>query len=234
MRYFPIITGIFVAVLMISQVAATKIVSIAGFSFAGAVFVFPISYLFGDVLTEVYGFARSRLVIWTGFAANVAMSLIFLIVGAMPGEPGWVAAGGQQAWDMLLGLTPRIALASVISYLIGEFLNSYVLAKLKVAMAGRHLWVRTIGSTIVGEGVDTFFFVLISFAGVLPWPLLWEVMAVNYVLKVAVEVVLTPVTYRVVGFLKRADGVDVYDRETNFNPFRLDLNDAEPSGNPLS
>lgn len=223
MRYFPIITGIFVAVLLISQVAATKIVSIGGFSFAGAVFVFPISYLFGDVLTEVYGFARSRTVIWTGFAANVGMSLILLIVGAMPGDPTWVAQGGQEAWDLLLGLTPRIALASLISYLIGEFLNSYVLAKLKVAMAGRQLWVRTIGSTIVGEGVDTFLFVLISFAGVLPWPLLWEVMAVNYVLKVAVEVVLTPVTYKVVGFLKQADGVDVYDRDTDFNPFRLAL-----------
>lgn len=213
----------FVAVLMISQVTSVKPVEIAGIPFTGAELLFPISYLLGDVLTEVYGFARSRIVIWTGFAANVLMSLFIMLVGVVPGEAGWVQEGGQVAWDMLLGLTPRIAMASIVAYMIGEFLNSYVLAKLKVAMGGRHLWVRTIGSTIVGAGIDTLIFFPLSFGGIWPWPLLWEIMLVSYVIKISLEALLTPVVYRVVGFLKKAEGMDVFDTNTDFNPFRLNL-----------
>lgn len=219
-RYFPILTGIFVAVLMISQVTAVKPVHVF-FVFTGADLIFPLSYLLGDVLTEVYGFARSRLVIWTGLAANVLMSGTLWLVGRMPGEAGWVAEGGQQAWDMLLGLAPRIAIASLMAYFVGEFVNSYVLAKMKVATKGKHLWLRTIGSSLVGQGVDTLIFFPIAYAGQWSWSLILQIMAFAYVLKVSVEVVLTPFTYAAVNYLKRVSGMDVYDHETDFNPFKL-------------
>lgn len=227
MRYFPILTGVFVAVLMISQVTAVKPVNIGlfGVVITGADLIFPISYLMGDVLTEVYGFARARVAIWTGLAANVLLSGALWLVGAIPGEPGWVAEGGQQAWDMLLGLAPRIALASLTAYIVGEFVNSYVLARLKVATKGRHLWLRTIGSSLVGQGIDTLIFFPIAYGGEWPWSLIWQIMAAAYVLKVGVEALLTPMTYAVVSFLKRRTGVDVYDYETDFNPFRIKLED---------
>jgi len=223
-QYFPILAGLFVAVLMISQVTAVKPVQM-GIVFTGADLIFPLVYLMGDVLTEVYGFARSRLVIWTGLAANVLMSATLWLVGVMPGEPGWVEAGGQSAWDMLLGLAPRIAIASLVAYAVGEFLNSYVLARLKVAMQGRKLWLRTISSSLLGQGVDTLIFFPIAYAGEWPWSLIVQIMLVAYVMKVGVEVFLTPLTYAVVGFLKRRTGVDVYDRDTRFNPFRISLED---------
>ncbi len=227
MRYFPVLTGVFVAVLMISQVTAVKPVEIGlfGLVITGADLIFPLSYLMGDVLTEVYGFARARTAIWTGLAANVLLSGALWLVGVLPGEAGWVAEGGQRAWDMLLGLAPRIALASLTAYLVGEFVNSYVLARMKVAMQGRHLWLRTIGSSLVGQGVDTLIFFPIAYGGEWPWSLIWRIMAAAYMLKVGVEAVLTPLTYVVVGFLKRRTGVDVYDHDTDFNPFRMQLDD---------
>jgi len=226
-RYFPVLTGVFVAVLMISQVTAVKPVKIGlfGLVITGADLIFPLSYLMGDVLTEVYGFARARTAIWTGLAANVLLSGALWLVGVLPGEAGWVAEGGQRAWDMLLGLAPRIALASLTAYLVGEFVNSYVLARMKVAMQGRHLWLRTIGSSLVGQGVDTLIFFPIAYGGEWPWSLIWRIMAAAYMLKVGVEAVLTPLTYVVVGFLKRRTGVDVYDHDTDFNPFRMQLDD---------
>lgn len=224
MQYFPMLTGLFVALLMISQVTAVKPVEI-GIAFTGADLIFPLVYLMGDVLTEIYGFARSRLVIWTGLGANLMMSAALWLVGMMPGESGWLAEGGQGAWDMILGLAPRIAVASLVAYLVGEFVNAYVLSKLKVAMQGRHLWVRTIGSSLVAQGIDTLIFFPLAYAGQWPWPLIVEIMIVAYVLKVGVEVLMTPVTYAVVGFLKRRTGVDVYDHNTDFNPFRFRLND---------
>lgn len=229
LRYFPILTGVFVAVLMTSQVTAVKPVEIGFLSivFTGADVIFPLSYLMGDVLTEVYGFARARLAIWTGLAANFLMSAALWFVGRMPGEAGWVADGGQQAWDMLLGLAPRIAQASLAAYVVGEFVNSYVLSKMKVAMRGRHLWARTIGSSLLGQGVDTLIFFPIAYAGAWPWPLIWKIIGAAYVLKVGVEVVLTPLTYAAVGFLKRRTGVDVYDHDTDFNPFRMQIDDAD-------
>lgn len=227
LRYFPILTGVFVAVLMISQVTAVKPVDIGlfGIIITGADLIFPLSYLMGDVLTEVFGFARARVAIWTGLGANVLLSGALLLVGSIPGEAGWVAEGGQQAWDMLLGLAPRIALASLTAYVVGEFVNSYVLARMKVAMRGRHLWLRTISSSLVGQGVDTLIFFPIAYGGEWPWPLVFQIMAAAYVIKVGVEVLLTPVTYAVVTFLKRRTGVDVYDYETDFNPFRIQFDD---------
>lgn len=226
-RYFPILTGIFVAVLMISQVTAVKPVDFKflGVVVTGADVIFPLSYLMGDVLTEVYGFARARAAIWTGLFANLMLSGALWLVGVMPGEPGWVAAGGQEAWDMLLGLAPRIAAASLTAYVVGEFVNSYVLARLKVAMRGRHLWVRTIASSLVGHGLDTLIFFPIAYGGEWPWSLIFRIMAAAYALKVGVEAMLTPLTYAIVGFLKRRTGVDVYDYDTDFNPFRIRLED---------
>lgn len=226
MHYFPLLTGVFVAVLMISQVTAVKPVDV-GIVFTGADLVFPLSYLLGDVLTEVYGFARSRLVIWIGLAANVLMSATLWLVGRIPGEAEWIADGGQQAWDMLLGLAPRIALASLVAYFVGEFVNAYVLAKMKVAMQGRHFWMRTIGSSMVGQGFDTLIFFPIAYGGEWSWSLIGQIMAVAYVLKVGVQVVLTPLTYGLVAYLKRKSGLDVYD--TDFNPFRLTMGGA-PTG----
>lgn len=227
MQYFPILAGLFVAVLMISQVTAVKPVQLGMISFTGADVIFPLVYLLGDVLTEIYGFARSRIVIWTGLLANLLMSVALWLVGIMPGEPGWLEQGGQQAWNMLLGLAPRIAIASLIAYLVGEFVNSYVLSRLKVATRGRFLWLRTIGSSLIGQGVDTLIFFPIAYAGEWPWPLLLEIMGVAYVLKVGVEAAMTPVTYAVVTFLKRQTGVDVYDYHTSFNPFRIKLREEE-------
>lgn len=224
MQYFPILAGLFVAVLMISQVTAVKPVQI-GIVFTGADLIFPLAYLLGDVLTEVYGFARSRLVIWTGLLANVLFGAAIWLVGSLPAEPEWALQGGQAAWDMLLGLAPRIAVASLLAYVVGEFMNAYVLARLKVATQGRHLWLRTIGSSLIGQGVDTLIFFPIAYGGEWPWSLVLRIMAVAYVMKVGVEVFCTPVTYAVVSFLKRRTGIDVYDRHTRFNPFRIKLVD---------
>lgn len=211
---------------MISQVTAVKPVQI-GIAFTGADVIFPLVYLLGDVLTEIYGFARSRIVIWTGLFANIMLSGALWLVGLMPGEAEWLAQGGQAAWDMLLGLAPRIAFASLVAYLVGEFVNSYVLSRLKVAMRGRHLWVRTIGSSFVGQGIDTMIFFPIAYAGEWPWSLILQIMGVAYVLKVSVEALMTPVTYAVVSYLKRRTGVDVYDYDTSFNPFRIRLTEEE-------
>ncbi|MCL5676970.1 MAG: queuosine precursor transporter [Firmicutes bacterium] len=218
-RYFHLIMAFFVAILLTSEVAAAKIIRLGALSMTGGVIIFPLSYIFGDILTEVYGYARSRVVIWTGFAAAVLMSLAFLAVGALPSDPFWAEQGGQGAWDLILGITPRIVAGSLLAYFVGEFMNSYVLAKMKLWTTGRWLWTRTIGSTVVGEGLDTVIFVLAAFAGSLPPPLLGRVILSNYAAKVALEVLLTPVTYTVVGFLKRAENEDYYDRHTNFNPF---------------
>lgn len=226
MHYFPILSGLFVALLMISQVTAVKPVDV-GITFTGADVIFPLVYLMGDVLTEIYGFARSRIVIWTGLFANIMLSGALWLVGIMPAETGWLEEGGQAAWEMLLGLAPRIAVASLAAYLVGEFVNSYVLSRLKVAMQGRHLWVRTIGSSLVGQGVDTLIFFPIAYGGEWPWPLILEIMGVAYVVKVSVEALMTPVTYTVVTFLKRKTGVDVYDYDTDFNPFRITLLDND-------
>ncbi len=221
-RYFDLILGAFAVVLVISNVASTKTATVnLGFwrpAFDGGTFLFPLTYIFGDVLTEVYGYARSRRVIWFGLAMNLLASLTFALVAGLPTSPDSPTGG---AFEVVLGFVPRIVLASTLAFFVGEFLNSYVLAKLKIATNGRWLWTRTIGSTLVGQGVDTLVFSLVAFAGVLPWGVLWGLVLFNYLYKVGLEIVLTPATYAAVGFLKRAEGVDVFDRKTDFNPFKL-------------
>lgn len=221
----------FVAVLLISNIAsAAKIVdwgvSVAGLPLAvdAGTLLFPISYIFGDILTEVYGYARSRRVIWTGFAFSALMAATFWVIARLPGEANWEAAAGQAAYNAILGGVSYggIVVASLAAYFVGEFSNSYILARLKVATGGRLLWVRTIGSTLVGQIVDTAVFVLVASAlGVFPWAAALSLIVANYIFKVSIEVLFTPVTYRTVNFLKEAEGVDHYDTDTDFNPFRM-------------
>jgi len=210
--------ALFVAVLLISNVASSKIMDLGPFTFDGGTILFPLSYIFGDILTEVYGYRRSRRVIWTGFFCAGLMALVFYLVGELPPAAGWE---GQAAYETILGVTPRIVLGSLIAYFAGEFSNSYTLAKMKLLTRGRWLWTRTIGSTLVGEGVDTLLFVMIAFAGLLPPSLLISVIISNYVFKCGTEILATPITYQVVAFLKQAEQEDYYDYGTDFNPFRL-------------
>lgn len=230
-KYYDFIMALFVAVLLISNIASSaKIidwgVSIFGLplAFDGGTLLFPISYIFGDILTEVYGYKKARRVIWFGFGAALLMSLTFWLVGIMPGEALWEDYAGQAAYDAILGgvATGGIIFASLGAYFAGEFSNSYILARLKVATQGRWLWLRTIGSTLVGEGVDTVFFVVLAtLFGVFPWEIALSLITANYIFKVGVEVLFTPITYAIVDFLKKSEQEDYYDRETNFNPFSL-------------
>lgn len=217
-RYLDLITGLFVAVLLISNVASTKILDFGWFTFDGGTLLFPLSYIFGDILTEVYGYERSRRVIWLGFFTTALMAGILTIVGALPPSAGWMH---QEAFDAILGQTPRIVVASLLAFWSGEFTNSYVLAKMKVLTKGRWLWTRTIGSTLAGEAVDTALFVTVAFAGTIETGILATIIVSNYIFKCSVEAIFTPVTYAVVRRLKRDERIDWYDRETDFNPFRF-------------
>ncbi|HRY76588.1 MAG TPA: queuosine precursor transporter [Candidatus Paceibacterota bacterium] len=220
-KYFDILVGIFVAVLLISNVVAVKIVKVSSFSFAGGTLLFPLAYIFGDIFTEVYGYKRTRRIIWTGFGANILMAIVFIVIGKLPAASGWV---NQAAYDAILGWVPRIVLASILAYWVGEFINSFVLAKMKIWTQGKWLWTRTIGSTVFGELLDTIIFVLIAFWGALPSALIFSVVVSNYILKVGVEIIFTPITYWIVRFLKRKEGIDTYDYKTKFTPFSLDHN----------
>ena len=219
-RYLEIITGVFVAVVIISNIASTKILLLGPFTFDGGTLLFPISYIFGDILTEVYGYKASRRVIWTAFLSCLTLSLVLWIVGKLPPAADWPH---QEAYQNILMYTPRIAIASLIAFSAGEFSNSYILAKMKIWTKGKFLWTRTIGSTLVGEGVDTVLFCVIAFAGTFSSDLLVSIIISNYIFKVGIEVLATPATYRMVGFLKRREEIDVYDTETNFNPFSLQI-----------
>ncbi|PZA07085.1 MULTISPECIES: queuosine precursor transporter [unclassified Meiothermus] len=218
-RYLDFITALFVVVLIVSNIASTKVVLLGPFTFDGGTILFPLAYIFGDVLTEVYGYKRSRRVIWTGFLLLTLATLTFGLVNALPTPPD--QQNTARAFSTVLGLVPRIALASLVAYWVGEFVNSYVLAKLKIATQGRWLWTRTLGSTLIGQAFDTGLFLLIAFYGVWDDTLLRTVFVSNYVFKVGVEALFTPLTYAVVGFLKRTEGEDYYDRNTNFNPFAV-------------
>jgi len=228
-RYFDIILGIFVAVLIISNIASSAKIVDWGFSVIGVrlgfdagTILFPISYIFGDILTEVYGYKRSRRVIWTGFFSLALAAFVFRIVGLLPGESTWQQYAGDNAYRSILGgmSSGGIVLASLAAYWLGEFSNSFVLAKMKIMTNGRWLWTRTIGSTIIGELIDTVIFVVIASAfGVFPWSLFPTLTVANYIFKVSMEAIMTPVTYMVVGALKQSEHEDVYDRDTNFNPF---------------
>ncbi|MDP2272112.1 MAG: queuosine precursor transporter [Archangium sp.] len=218
-KYFDLIMAAFVAVLLCANlIGVSKVTTVGGFTFGAGNIFFPISYLFGDVLTEVYGYARSRRVVWAGFAALAYASVIAFIVVNLPPAAGWE---GQEHLAAVFGSTWRTAMASLAGYACGEFGNSYTLAKLKVRTNGKLLFVRTIGSTIVGEAIDTVVFYPLAFYGVWSDELLLKVMGANYVVKVLWEVFMTPVTYRVVAFLKRKEHEDYFDRDTNFTPFSL-------------
>jgi queuosine precursor transporter len=221
-RYLDIIMALFVAVLLISNIASSaRFVNLGSplLTFDGGTLLFPLSYIFGDVLTEVYGYRRSRRVIWTGFFCTALLSVTLWVVGRLPAEAEWSSRVGQAAYDAVLGSTPRIVVASLIAYFVGEFSNSFVLAKLKVLTSGRWLWTRTIGSTIIGEGLDTLLFVTIAFAGTMSSRVLLNVILSNYLFKTGLETLMTPLTYRVVRFLKRAENEDYYDYQTRFSPF---------------
>jgi hypothetical protein len=233
LRHYDTITVAFVTVLLASNVASSaKIVdwgvSVLGLplAFDAGTLLFPVSYVFGDILTEVYGYRRTRRVVWNGFGAAAALSALLWVVGMLPGEAGWQAAAGDAAYRAILGgvSSGGIVLASLVAYLGGEFSNAYVLAKMKVRMQGRRLWVRTIGSTLVGQAVDTGVFVLVACAlGVFPWQIALTLIVSNYLFKVAVEALMTPATYAAVGYLKRTEGEDHYDTDTDFNPFRVEV-----------
>ena len=215
-KYLGTISVYFVAVLLISNIASTKIVDFGIFTFDGGTLLFPLSYIFGDILTEVYGYKKAQTTIWLGFVCIFMMSAILMIVGALPAAPDW---GNQAAYDAILGLTPRIVLASLLAFTLGSFSNSYILSKMKLWTKGKMLWTRTIGSTVVGELVDSAVFIVVAFFGILPNSLLVTLIISNYVFKTLVEVVLTPVTYKIVAFLKKNESEDYYDADTNFNPF---------------
>lgn len=225
-RYYDFVMVAFVVVLVCSnligpaKIAQLDLPLVGTLTFGAGVLFFPISYVFGDVLTEVYGYARSRRVIWTGFAALAFASAMAWIIVALPPAPFWE---NQRAYEIAFGSAWRISLAGLIAFACGEFVNSIVLAKMKVWTEGRWLWMRTIGSTIVGEGVDSLLFYPLAFygSGIIPDDKLPLVMLAQFLAKTGVEVVLTPVTYRVVAFLKHAENEDYYDRHTDFNPFRL-------------
>ncbi|NJO69272.1 MAG: queuosine precursor transporter [Bacteroidetes bacterium] len=210
--------AMFVAVLLISNIASTKILTLWEFTFDGGTILFPLSYIFGDILTEVYGYRNSRKVIWTGFFLALLMSLVLWIVQILPPAADWT---NQAAFDSILGFIPRIVVASLLAFIAGEFSNSYILSRLKIRTKGKYLWLRTISSTLIGEGIDTAIFCFVAFYGILPTDLLLSVIISNYIFKCLVEILLTPVTYKVVGFLKREEGVDYYDHGINYNPFSI-------------
>jgi len=219
-KYYDLVMVSFVTVLLCSNlIGVGKVCQIAGYSVGAGVFFFPISYIFGDILTEVYGYARTRRVIWAGFAALGFASLMSWAVIALPPAPDWPH---QAAYALVYGQTPRIVAASLTAFWAGDFVNSYILAKLKLKTAGRFLWLRTIGSTVVGQGVDSLIFYPLAFLGEWPTPLVLAVLTSNFLVKVGVEAVMTPLTYQVVGFLKRAEGEDYYDSGTDFNPFKIE------------
>ncbi len=213
--WFVVIAAVFVTCLITANIIAVKFILFLGFLVPAGIIVFPLSYLFGDILTEVYGYAAARRVIWLGFACNLLAVIAIYIGGIAPAAPFWQ---NQAAYNAILGSTPRLLLASFVAYLVGEFTNSFVLAKLKIATRGRWLWTRTIGSTLIGEGIDTVIFISVAFLGIIPTASLAQAILTQWVFKVAYEVVATPLTYLIVGFLKRKEGVDTYDYGTNFSP----------------
>ena len=223
-RYYDLVMAAFVTILLLSNlIGASKpsyvtLPVIGEWSFGAGVLFFPVSYIIGDILTEVYGYARARRVIWTGFAALLFMAFMAWVVVQLPPADGWP---GQEAYEFVFGNSWRIVLASMVAFWAGEFANSYVLAKMKVWTQGRHLWMRTIGSTVVGQGLDSMIFYPLAFWGLAGWPveLLWQVVLSQWAIKTTWEALLTPVTYAVVGTLKRAEGVEVFDTDTDFSPF---------------
>lgn len=213
---FVVIAAVFVTCLITANTIAVKVISIGGISLPAAVIVFPINYIFGDILTEVYGFRWARRVIWLGFACNLVFVFFAWVGQLLPAASFW---GGQASYETVLGYTPRILSASFAGYLVGEFVNSFIMAKMKIRTKGRWLWARTIGSTVVGEGLDSAIFIIIAFAGTAsfaPVMIVW-----HWLFKTGIEVLATPLTYTAVNYLKKKEGIDTYDYRTRFNPFAI-------------
>jgi uncharacterized integral membrane protein (TIGR00697 family) len=223
---FLVIAALFITCLITANIIAVKLITLGvepirhgGFQFPGplpaAIVIFPLSYIFGDILTEVYGYRQARKIIWLGFFCNLIAVLAFWVAGQIPALDSDV----QNAYERILGYTPRILAASFLAYLVGEFANSFVLAKMKIKTKGRFLWTRTIGSTLVGEGLDALVFITIAFGGTMSWALIGGIILTHWLVKTGYEVVATPFTYMVVNFLKKKEGIDTYDHDTDFNPF---------------
>ena len=219
-RYFDLILAFFASCLLISNLAATKVVAFGPLILDGGAVLFPLVYIFADVLTEVYGYTYARRAIWTGFAVMLLAVVAFTIVGYLPAAPDYT---DQEAFSTILGFLPRIVFASLLAYLVGEFINAYVLARLKVKTEGRMMWLRLIGSTVLGGLADTVVFGLVAFGGIFSAQDMLIFIAVGWIFKTAVEVLLLPVTYRVINFLKKHENVDAYDKKTDFSPAKISL-----------
>ena len=217
---FLIIACLFVTGLLLSNIIAGILITVFGIVLPGAVILFPLTYIFGDILNEVYGFKIARLVIWTGFAANLLMVGVFALVIYLP-SPAFFAE--QEAFALVLGMAPRVVMASLLGYFIGELTNSFILSKMKIMTRGKWLWTRTIGSTLAGEGIDTVVFITIAFWALVPNDVLLQMMLFQYIFKVSYEILATPLTYLAVGRLKQIEGLDTYDHDINYNPFRLGI-----------
>lgn len=230
-RFYDGVMALFITTLLLSNLlSSAKIidlgVSIGNFAFVfdAGTLIFPISYIFGDILTEVYGYKRARRVIWMGFMASALMAFFVWLAGVLPGEAYWLSLDGQTAYQTILGGITGLVVASLSAYWVGSFSNSYVLAKMKIATKGKWLWSRTIGSTMVGQGIDTLTFIgIATLLGVFPPEIFASLVITNYILKVGIEVIMTPITIQVVGWLKRAENEDAYDYDTAFNPFKMSV-----------
>ncbi len=216
--WFMIIVALFVTCLITANITAVKLVNLFGFILPAAILIFPLSYIIGDVLTEVYGYRQARRVIWLGFFCNFITVVAIWMGQVLPPASVW---DGQGAYERILGYTPRLLFASFLAYLVGEFANSFVLAKMKIATRGRWLWLRTIGSTLVGQGLDSSVFITLAFVGKVPLTTLISMIVTQWLAKSVYEAAVTPLTYAVVNFLKRKEGLDVYDHDTRFNPFLI-------------
>ena len=218
-KYYDLIMAAFVTILLCSNIIGVgKVAQVGGFSFGAGILFFPMSYLFGDILTEVYGYARARRVVWAGFGALIFASFMSAIIVHLPPAPSWEQ---QPIYEKVFGQTPRIVFASLFAFWAGEFTNSYTLAKMKILFKGQQMWIRFIGSTVLGEAVDSVLFYPLAFLGAWPTELVLQVMVSNYFIKVTWEVLATPLTYRIVNYLKKVEHEDYFDRDTNFTPFSL-------------
>ncbi|HSR46653.1 MAG TPA: queuosine precursor transporter [Anaerolineales bacterium] len=226
-RWYPAVVAVFVTTLVVSNIIAVKLFQALGLTLPAAILLFPVAYICADVLTEVYGYAAARRAIWIGFGCNLIAVVAIVLGGWLPPSPFWTAgvyesaAEAQLAYQAILGFAPRLLLASFAAYLVGEFLNAYILARLKIATGGRRLWFRTIGSTLVGQAADSLVFITLAFAGILPATALASAIVAQWLVKSAFEAIATPATYAVVNGLKRSEGVDAFDTATDFNPIRF-------------
>jgi len=216
--WFVVVVAVFISCLIAANIIAVKLVGIFGLVLPAGTIIFPLSYIFGDVLTEVYGYSQARRVIWLGFLCNLLVVVAIWVAQILPPASHW---DGQAAYQRILGFTPRLLVASFLAYLVGEFANSFVLAKMKIATNGRWLWTRTIGSTLIGEGLDSLVFITVAFVGVTPLASIPSIIITQWLVKTGYEILATPLTYIVVNFLKRQEGLDTFDRDTRFNPLRV-------------